>query len=204
MQALLLRLITARIAVYCPHTAVDAATGGLNDWLCDILVAGQPEAGRAVVQEISRPLPQDLKGTGYGRTVELKTPANLTSLLKNLALGLGNQRYMSIATPHDSLMDLNKWQNISKIAVCAGSGADILKGTDAQLLVTGEMSHHYALHHIQKGQIVVTVLHSNSERQYLNQRLKPKLEEALAGKGRVVVSQADRDPFEVVDVSQLV
>ena len=32
----LLRLAQEGISVYCPHTAVDAAPGGLNDWLCDI------------------------------------------------------------------------------------------------------------------------------------------------------------------------
>jgi putative NIF3 family GTP cyclohydrolase 1 type 2 len=36
-QSSLLRLAQEGISVYCPHTAVDAAPGGLNDWLADIV-----------------------------------------------------------------------------------------------------------------------------------------------------------------------
>ncbi|ORY58852.1 GTP cyclohydrolase 1 type 2/Nif3 [Pseudomassariella vexata] len=205
MQAQLLRLIASGIAVYCPHTAVDAANGGLNDWLCDILVGDQPDlvAGRSVIEPITRTLPSELQGLGYGRKVQLNKPTSLAVLLKNLSAGLGNQRYMSVAVPQDSVADVNRTQSISSVAVCAGSGADMLKDSDAQLLVTGEMSHHYALRHVQLGQTVVTVFHSNSERQYLTQRMKPMLEKALGSSGKVIVSTTDRDPFEVIDVSKL-
>ena len=37
-QNSLLRLAQEGISVYSPHTAVDAAPGGLNDWLADIIV----------------------------------------------------------------------------------------------------------------------------------------------------------------------
>lgn len=36
-QTSLLRLAQEGISVYSPHTAVDAAPGGLNDWLADIV-----------------------------------------------------------------------------------------------------------------------------------------------------------------------
>lgn len=36
-QSSLLRLAQEGISVYSPHTAVDAAPGGLNDWLADIV-----------------------------------------------------------------------------------------------------------------------------------------------------------------------
>lgn len=32
-----MRLAQEGISVYSPHTAVDAAVGGLNDWLADIV-----------------------------------------------------------------------------------------------------------------------------------------------------------------------
>lgn len=204
MQSSLLRLIAAGVAVYCPHTAVDAAHGGLNDWLCDIVVNGQSKVKSDVLQAISRPLPKAHEGAGYGRSVTLDTPLPLVTLLKNLSAGLGGQKYISIALPPGRKLD---GDDISKIAVCAGSGSSVLKGCDAQLLVTGEMSHHDALHHIQLGQIVATVFHSNSERQYLTQRLKPRLEKQLKESGldaySVLVSEKDSDPFETIDVSQL-
>ncbi|KAI1100549.1 NGG1p interacting factor 3 [Jackrogersella minutella] len=206
MQTLLLRLVAERISVYCPHTAMDAASGGLNDWLCDILLDGERQVDRTIVQPISRPLPDGHQYTGYGRTVELARPITLQTLLKRLSAGIGDQRYMMVALP-PSLKDLTKTQEISKVAVCAGSGADVLKDTDAQVLVTGEMAHHYALRHTQLGQIVVTVFHSNSERKYLEARLKPMLEVELEttkyGDTRVIVSKADRDPYEVIDVRDL-
>ncbi|KAF3025080.1 hypothetical protein G7054_g13176 [Neopestalotiopsis clavispora] len=205
MESSLLRLIAAGVAVYCPHTAVDAAHGGLNDWLCDIVVNGQSKVKSAVLQPISRPLPDGHEGAGYGRSVSLDKPLPLPTLLKNLSAGLGGQRYISIALPAGSTISEN--EVIPKIAVCAGSGSDILKGCDAKLLVTGEMSHHDALYHTQSGQIVVTVFHSNSERQYLTQRLKPKLEQQLKESGQaqytVLVSEKDRDPFETIDISEL-
>ncbi|KAF3059211.1 putative GTP cyclohydrolase 1 type 2 [Daldinia childiae] len=206
MQTLLLRLAAERISVYCPHTAMDAASGGLNDWLCDILLGGEHQVQRTVVQPISRPLPEGHEGTGYGRAFELAQPINLQTLLRRLSAGIGNQRYMMVALP-PSLKDLTRTQEITKVAVCAGSGSDVLKDTDAQVLVTGEMAHHYALRHTQLGQIVVTVFHSNSERKYLETRLKPMLEVELEttayGDTRIIVSKADRDPFEVIDVRDL-
>lgn len=46
-QQSLLRLALEGISVYSPHTAVDAAPGGLGDWLADIVTGtlpGPPEA----------------------------------------------------------------------------------------------------------------------------------------------------------------
>ncbi|KAI1819918.1 GTP cyclohydrolase 1 type 2/Nif3 [Xylaria intraflava] len=206
MQAQLLRLIAAGITVYCPHTAVDAAVGGLNDWLCDILIDGENEIQRTVAEPISRPLPESIQGqaVGYGRVFELSQSIGLDTLLKRLSAGIGGQKYMMVALP-PKITDFT--QPITKIAVCAGSGADVLKNTDAQVLVTGEMAHHYALRHTQLGQIVVTCFHSNSERKFLEQRLKPKLEAQLkeVGYGNVLVlaSSADRDPFDIIDVRSL-
>ncbi|KAI0534199.1 GTP cyclohydrolase 1 type 2/Nif3 [Xylaria digitata] len=208
MQTQLLRLITAGISVYCPHTAVDAAVGGLNDWLCDILIDGDKEIKRTVAEPISQPLPEGLQGqnVGYGRAFELSESITLQTLLKRLSTGIGGQKYLMVALP-PTLDDLTKTQTITKVAVCAGSGADVLKNTDAQVLVTGEMAHHYALRHTQLGQIVVTCFHSNSERKFLEQRLKPQLEAQLKGVGYgnalVHVSSVDRDPFDIIDVRDL-
>lgn len=44
-QRILLRAIRAGLAVYCPHTALDAVSGGITDWLCEG-VSGAEEGGR--------------------------------------------------------------------------------------------------------------------------------------------------------------
>ncbi|KXJ90125.1 GTP cyclohydrolase 1 type 2/Nif3 [Microdochium bolleyi] len=207
MQAQLLRLIAAGVSVYCPHTAVDAASGGLNDWLCDLLLDGENAASKTVVEPIKGTLPEGHEGCGYGRTVEFSSAVSFPDLLKRFSKGIGGHRYMMVALPSSYKKDISAIPPISKAAVCAGSGSSVLSSTDAQVLVTGEMSHHDALRHSSLGQIVVTVFHSNSERQYLTQRMKPMLEEALKdsphANTRIVVSTADSDPFDVIDVESL-
>lgn len=39
-QNLVLQCIASRCAVYSPHTALDAAAGGINDWLCEAALPG--------------------------------------------------------------------------------------------------------------------------------------------------------------------
>ena len=94
--------------------------------------------------------------------------------------------------------------NITSIAVCAGSGGDVLRGCEAQLWVTGEMSHHEALAATQRGKIVVTTYHSNTERKFLDFKLRAMLKESLRDAGEeeveVEVSRWDRDPFRTLEV----
>lgn len=76
------------------------------------------------------------------------------------------------------------------------------------LLFTGELSHHEALAAVERGSSVVTLFHSNSERGYLWDVVRQKLEDGIVqelgittkieGEGLVAVSRADRDPFGVV------
>jgi len=40
-QKSLLRLCAAGIGVYSPHTSVDGAIGGVNDWLADVIADGE-------------------------------------------------------------------------------------------------------------------------------------------------------------------
>ncbi len=42
-QRLIMAAVAKRIAVYSPHTALDAVAGGVNDWLCEALLPGVVE-----------------------------------------------------------------------------------------------------------------------------------------------------------------
>lgn len=88
------------------------------------------------------------------------------------------------------------------------------------LLFTGEMSHHEALAAIEKGQVVINLFHSNSERGFLSEVLADQLEttideewlkireeekeneelkEALSDEDfEIHVSEVDRDPYGIV------
>ncbi|MCA9639794.1 MAG: Nif3-like dinuclear metal center hexameric protein, partial [Myxococcales bacterium] len=41
LERVVTQALSEGIAIYSPHTAVDAAPGGVNDWLCDVLGAGE-------------------------------------------------------------------------------------------------------------------------------------------------------------------
>lgn len=111
--------------------------------------------------------------------------------------------------------------SIRSVGICAGSGSSVLAAAppDTDLLFTGEMSHHEALAATERGQCVVTLFHSNTERGFLAQVLRWQLAAAVEvewgkrredwaedgyvevygeGLGGVDVSEKDRDPFGIV------
>jgi len=200
-QATLLKLAKAGIAVYCPHTAVDAAPEGLNTWLADI-VSGPHESKRSVANPATN-VPSSHAGAGYGAIGRFDNAVSLSEIILRLAEKLGGLKHVMVASPVGADVKTTK---VSSFGVCAGSGYDVLKKADVDLLVTGETSHHSALRTIQQGRTLVQVFHSNSERGYLQEVLRPKLEVAIretVPDVEVVTSKVDKDPFTILDVSDL-
>jgi putative NIF3 family GTP cyclohydrolase 1 type 2 len=156
-----------------------------------------------------------------GRIVRFHTPQPLSSLIERIGRGLGNPKGFPIAIPQGKQIS---GMNISSVGICAGSGGALLADLDVDLLFTGEMSHHEALAAIEKGQCVVTLFHSNSERGFLHSILRHQLLEAVKAEWEVVrkeekaregvleevlealedeyvgveVSERDRDPYGIV------
>jgi dinuclear metal center YbgI/SA1388 family protein len=63
-QRVILRALESRIAIYSPHTALDAMAGGITDWLCEGLSAGEGRiAGdcRALTPASPQPATQQCK-----------------------------------------------------------------------------------------------------------------------------------------------
>ena len=87
---------------------------------------------------------------------------------------------------------------MTTIGVCAGSGASVLSGCTADVLITGEMSHHEVLDAIHKGSSVILCEHTNTERGFL----KPwsdTLKEVLGQENvNIMISECDRDPLKVI------
>jgi dinuclear metal center YbgI/SA1388 family protein len=219
-QRLLLHLIQHNIAVYSPHSAVDAAADGLNDWLVDVVRGAETSSAdklssRSVIKPVTGG-PSHTSGVGYGRIAHFSSPVALNTLIRRIADGSGGLKHVLVALPRSpsapSSTPLMAEMKVSSFAVCVGSGGSVLKDVDAELLVTGEMSHHEALRATMQGQTVVAVMHSNSERGFLRQRLQPMLKEelrkSLAGQSwadevQVLVSEADAEPFEFVAIDKL-
>jgi len=129
-----------------------------------------------------------------GRLVTLSTARPLSSILHALAAALAYPRAFNVALPSNMLPpppsappDAQSEHSpageraITTVATCAGSGASVFGALKerADLLLTGEMSHHETLAAVERGSVVVLVGHSNSERGYLRRVLRGKLERAL-------------------------
>ena len=168
---------------------------------------------------------EGFEDAGMGRLIRYRSPQPLTHLIERIAHGVGSPKGFPVAIPQKKQVEDIQ---ISSVGVCAGSGHDILKSCDADLLFTGELSHHEALRLTEQGRCVVTLFHSNSERGFLSNVLKGKLtktlkeewervrneykenidgmtdfnehwEDALKDEDVLVeVSEVDRDPFGIV------
>jgi putative NIF3 family GTP cyclohydrolase 1 type 2 len=152
-----------------------------------------------------------------GRVVSFNEAQPLTALLDRIGKGLNNPKGFPIAIPQDAnISDIS----IRSVGICAGSGGSLLGNLDVDLLFTGEMSHHEALAAIEKGQVVISLFHSNSERGFLAEVLREQLEDGIVEEWakireeeqgndnakealqdddfEVVVSEVDRDPYGIV------
>jgi dinuclear metal center YbgI/SA1388 family protein len=176
------------IALYSPHTALDVARAGTNDFLadaCRIDAAGR-RALRPHVANGSRPEPD---GIGLGRigAVASTSREELVARLKSeLALG-----YVLVSGPTTGAA--------ATVAVAAGAGGELLEEAvraGADVFVTGEVRHHDALAAARRGVTVIATLHSNSERAAVG-AYAARLGARLAGV-TVTVSTQDRDPFVVL------
>lgn len=177
-ETLVLRAVEARMGIYSPHTALDAASGGMTEWLAEALGPGtcEPIVPNAVGA-----------GTGAGRLVRLDAPLVLDDALVRLKAHLGTRAVRVSRAPTGP-----QW--IERVAFCPGAGGSVFeKVRTADLFVTGEMRHHDVLARADRGAHVILTEHTRSERGYLP-RLARRLEEE-GNLGPIVVSQLDRDPL---------
>ncbi|RWS29648.1 NGG1 interacting factor 3 like 1-like protein [Leptotrombidium deliense] len=264
-EKLMLTCVENRIAVYSPHTALDAVKGGVNDWLitafgesqsipiqqsysdpkgsghfsncldvlvsegteitnalsglenviltvksneyggCDVRICCDDRTLAKVVEILSQhPVAQlcsritklqtpPLPGQGMGRMCTLVEPLPLYEIVHRTKQHI-DQTHVRLALSPKHTRDTK----VQSIAVCAGSGASVLKEIKADVFVTGEMSHHEVLDTIHSGTSVILCEHSNSERGYLKnwaEDLKSNLGQQTVN---IIVSEADKDPLRIV------
>ena len=125
---------------------------------------------------------------GFGR-VGTVARASVGELVARIKRALAVDRVLLVGDPA---------RQVSRVAVCAGSGAELVPdalAAGAQLLLTGELRHHDALGAAGSGLSVVCTRHSTSERGALRP-LRDGLASRMPGV-EVTCSLADRDPFEI-------
>ncbi|EFB29503.1 hypothetical protein PANDA_003920, partial [Ailuropoda melanoleuca] len=141
------------------------------------------------ILSLEKPL---LLHTGMGRLCTLDESVSLATMIERikshlklshvrLALGVGR----TLESP------------VKVVALCAGSGSTVLQGTEADLYLTGEMSHHDVLDAASQGINVILCEHSNTERGFLSD-LRDMLGAHLENKINIILSETDRDPLHVV------
>jgi dinuclear metal center YbgI/SA1388 family protein len=115
-------------------------------------------------------------------------PATVTQLVDRVKRELGVDHVLLAGPPE---------HEVARVAVCAGSGADLVPdaiAAGATLMLTGEVRHHDALRATEAGMAIVCTRHSTSERAALV-GLERRLAELLPGVA-IGRSVEDRDPFQ--------
>lgn len=180
----LLAAVGAGLAIYSPHTALDATSGGVCDWLA--MPFGRARSA-PLRQLAGAPL-----GVGPGRRLDLAAPLSLAVVIRRLKRHL-SVRALRVAGATS--------RPIRSIALVPGAGGSLLMpcvaGGDVDLLLTGELRHHDVLAAVEAGAAVVLAEHSQTERGYLRELAKV-LRRALGTGVEVRVASADREPLRIV------
>lgn len=164
---------------------------------CKITATSSPQVG--TLQDLSASLENSVHYClllqmdvflGAGRLLTLAVPISLTALVNRVKAHLDLQ-HVRLARPQGT-----SDPTVTTVAVCAGSGASVLRGIKADCYLAGEMAHHDVLEAVSAGTAVILTEHSNTERGYLHV-FKKMLERSLGPAVEVTVSQVDQDPLQV-------
>jgi len=163
------------IAIVAAHTNLDAAPGGINDILAQLLGLTNIECLKTV---------DAAEGAGLGRIGNLPDPASLPAVAKFVGKILGTADIRAVGE-RDLL--------IRRLAVVGGSGGSLVslaceKGAD--LLLTGDVGHHVALEAEASGIALIDGGHFHSEKTAFRVFAK-SLETLLGSKGWEIQVEAD-------------
>jgi len=177
---LVMTLSQSGIAVYSPHTAFDSASRGINQGLAEAL-------GLRETQPLKGPADGGTEGAGrHGR----------------LATGMNGEEFLSLVAGTIGA----KWLQVSMTGPCqiecvgiaCGAAGDFLEDArraGCDTFLTGEARFHTAIEAAANGMNLVLLGHYASERPAVV-ALASQLRELIPGI-ECLVSQEDRDPFEV-------
>ncbi|XP_072473328.1 NIF3-like protein 1 [Notamacropus eugenii] len=141
------------------------------------------------ILSLEKPL---LLNTGMGRLCTLAEPVSLATTIERIK-GHLKLPHVRLALGVGKTLE----SQVKVVALCAGSGSSVLQGVEADLYLTGEMSHHDVLDAAAQGINVILCEHSNTERGFLSE-LQDTLAAHLENKVNIILSETDRDPLQVV------
>ncbi|MFZ5892117.1 MAG: Nif3-like dinuclear metal center hexameric protein [Myxococcota bacterium] len=127
---------------------------------------------------------------GAGRLLTLDSAVMLPELLERIKAHLKLERLRVAACEAH-----RRGADISRIAVCAGSGRGVFeKAPEADVYLTGELGHHDVLALLARGKSVILAEHSLTERGYLP-RFRERLALLTEDKLEILIAEHDREPI---------
>lgn len=188
---MLLCLMRYDIACYAMHTNFDAVSGGMAD-----LAAERLELKNVgVLAEEAEYQDEDgtIKMAGIGRVGLIGEEVLLQELCTKIKKKFGAQVLNVYAS--ENKMD----SYISKVAIVPGSGKEYMKDAiqkQAEVLITGDVTHHAGLEAVEEGLIVIDAGHYRLEHifiefmeHYLNKNMSSDVE---------VVTMPVKNPFSIL------
>lgn len=135
-QAMYAKLLRHQIGVYCAHTNLDMAPGGMNDWLAEAY--GLTDTEVLVPHEAGYRDSQD-RLVGMGRVGNLKAPVSLRELVAQM------KHYHHLTGLRVVSADLD--QTVQRVAVLGGDGGSFYQTAlekGAEVYITGDVYYHTA------------------------------------------------------------
>jgi len=191
---IILKCAQHSIAVHSIHTACANAPGGASHWLASSLSSGSLQPIR----------PHDeCADAGEGRLLECERAVPLSAIIARLK-ELLSVRHLRLAlgavVDEQNLAKAQECCFVKTIALQVGEGAGVLRGCDANVYITSEMSHTDVLAANAQGVVVLLVGQSSMERAYLR-HLEGELHNEFVDADwnvKVKCAQADCSPLTVV------
>ncbi|CAF1114258.1 unnamed protein product [Adineta ricciae] len=172
-----------QVSVSCPPQAISSILDLYHDE--DII--------RKTIQIVDVKKPVDSR-QGYGRIITLNQPLTIQQVIVNVKQLTGLE-HVRVALANNKTID----SPIKTIAVCAGSGSSVFTNArNADIQLTGELSHHAVLDAIHRGTTVILCDHTNTERGFLKV-VKEHFERIWdSTQVQLIISQRDKDPLDIV------
>jgi len=170
------------ISIVAAHTNLDAAKGGINDILADLMRLRNVEVLKNA---------DEMDGVGLGRIGYLPEPAGLSLVARDVKKVLGTQN-IKVVGKKDTL--------IHRLAVVGGSGGSLLSlayEQGADLLLTGDVGHHVALEAKSLGMALLDGGHFHTEKTAFRVFVK-NLNKILKAKGWEITFEIDKDETDPI------
>jgi dinuclear metal center YbgI/SA1388 family protein len=184
-------LVAAGISVYAAHTSFDAAPGGMNDSLADMLglvnVVPFPPA-----ETSADTAPGDASGDAkmpIGRVGEFETARTFGDVCRKTEQMLGMEGRLKTVGDPDML--------IKKTALCGGGGGDFAEAAircGCQLYITGDVKHHQAQWAKENGMCLIDGGHDGTEKHFISVAAK-NLRAVFSDRVDIAETSVSADPY---------